>query len=238
MTEDKPCIACAEEIKSSAKLCKHCNTRQDDKAFEDSDSKQNKEDFDPVTYWTQGNSKVQGDSTNKSGFIFAAALVVAVAAAGVYFSNGQSFDFTSPSSDSGSSDTESQSQPTTFAPYESYYNLTARDGRELMEFSLEALNYWDPMGGWVEDPYDSGSPLVAGVLLDTYSVSPAGCAIWFFDSFDDLQSATLEGSINYFSNSWWNWEDKSGAAFLAIANSYEDDCFQNIEDVLEVEAYP
>jgi hypothetical protein len=107
-----------------------------------------------------------------------------------------------------------------------------------MEFSIDALNYWDPVGRWMEDPYDSDSQKVAGVLLDTYSVSPDGCAIWFFDSYDDLEAAIGEGSINFFSNAWWNWEDKSGATFLAIANSYEDDCFQNLQDVLEVVAYP
>ena len=29
----KPCIACAEDIKSDAKLCKHCGTRQDDHEY-------------------------------------------------------------------------------------------------------------------------------------------------------------------------------------------------------------
>lgn len=96
MTETKPCIACAEDIKSNAKLCKHCNTRQDDRAFENADSKQDEEDFDPVSYWSQGTSKSSGDSTNKSGFIFAAVLLVAVAAVGVYFAYAQSLSFSSP----------------------------------------------------------------------------------------------------------------------------------------------
>lgn len=30
---EKPCIACAEDIKSDAKLCKHCGTRQDDHEY-------------------------------------------------------------------------------------------------------------------------------------------------------------------------------------------------------------
>lgn len=29
----KPCVACAEEIKQDASLCKHCRTRQDDESF-------------------------------------------------------------------------------------------------------------------------------------------------------------------------------------------------------------
>jgi hypothetical protein len=33
MSEAKTCIACAEEIKANALLCKHCSTRQDDVKF-------------------------------------------------------------------------------------------------------------------------------------------------------------------------------------------------------------
>ena len=32
-SETKACIACAEDIKAQAALCKHCNTRQDDERF-------------------------------------------------------------------------------------------------------------------------------------------------------------------------------------------------------------
>lgn len=33
----KECIACAEEIKENAKLCKHCGTRQDDPEYQNSE---------------------------------------------------------------------------------------------------------------------------------------------------------------------------------------------------------
>ena len=38
MSDTKPCIACSEDIKSSALLCKHCQTRQDDVKFEQTKS--------------------------------------------------------------------------------------------------------------------------------------------------------------------------------------------------------
>jgi hypothetical protein len=38
MTETKPCIACAEDIRSNAVLCKYCKTRQDDVSFKQTKS--------------------------------------------------------------------------------------------------------------------------------------------------------------------------------------------------------
>jgi hypothetical protein len=99
MSDTKPCIACSEDIKSSALLCKHCNTRQDDENFERDTSK-------PRNNRTP--AQTEEESPNKSGLIFAAVLVVAVAAVGVYFSNGQSLSFSSPQvnqNNSGSTET-------------------------------------------------------------------------------------------------------------------------------------
>jgi hypothetical protein len=87
MSENKTCIACAEEIKASALLCKHCKTRQDDETFEMAASKPRKKGAP---------ASAEEEAPSKSGFIFAAVLVVAVAAVGVYFSNGQSLSFSSP----------------------------------------------------------------------------------------------------------------------------------------------
>lgn len=102
MSETKPCIACSEEIKSSAKLCKHCNTRQDDKSFESTD--QGDEDFDPVTHWSQDKSKSKGDSSSVIGKIIIGTLIVTpVMLAGLYFiSFGQSVDFNFSDSNQGS----------------------------------------------------------------------------------------------------------------------------------------
>jgi hypothetical protein len=107
MSETKPCIACSEDIRSSAKLCKHCNTRQDDKSFVGAD--QGDEDFDPVAHWSQGNAKSRGDSTKKSGFIYAAVLLGAVAIVGVYLSYAQSFSSSSPQSNQGSANSSGSS---------------------------------------------------------------------------------------------------------------------------------
>jgi len=46
--ETKSCIACAEDIKSAAMLCKHCNTRQDEASFRGKEtSSQSKEPSSP-----------------------------------------------------------------------------------------------------------------------------------------------------------------------------------------------
>jgi len=232
MTENKPCIACAVEIKASALLCKHCKTRQDDENFEKATPKPRKKGAP---------ASAKEEAPSKSGFIFAAVLVVAVAAVGVYFSNGQSVNFNFTQSDeSGSSDTNSQSQEVTYEPHERYHNwlednLFPRDGSEAMVFALDALNFYDPDGRWEEDTFSNESPLVAGVLLDTYSVFPAGCAIWWFNSQEDLLDAVEEGSVNFFSESWFNWKSALGPSILIIANSYGDSCYQNALDVLELE---
>ncbi len=240
MSETKPCIACSEDIKSSAKLCKHCNTRQDDKSFE-SDA-QGDEDFDPAAHWSQDNSKSRGNSSNVIGKIIIGTLIVTpIMLAGFYFfSFGQSVNFNfTQSNESGSGDTNSQPQQVTYEPHERYYNwlednLFPKDGSEAMVFALDALNYYDPDGRWEEDSFSSESPVVAGVLLDTYSVFPAGCAIWWFDSKEDTNDAIETGAINFFSDSYhfWRWPD--GPEMVLVANSYEDACFTNVLDVLEL----
>jgi hypothetical protein len=70
--------------------------------------------------------------------------------------------------------------------------------------------------------------------LDTYSVFPAGCAIWWFDSKEDTNDAIEAGAINFFSDSYhfWRWPD--GPEMVLVANSYDDACFTNVLDVLEL----
>ena len=108
MNDTKPCIACSEDIKSHAKLCKHCNTRQDDKAFENAELRQDDEAFDPVAYWSQDKSKSRSVSSNDTSKFFAGVVVIAVAVlAGLYLFNGQSFGFTSLQTNEGTSGSSS-----------------------------------------------------------------------------------------------------------------------------------
>ena len=142
----------------------------------------------------------------------------------------------SPNSlESSDSNSQGSSEQVTYEAHERYYNLEAKDGSEAMRFALDALNFYDPDGTWEEDSFSSESPLVAGVLLDSYSDFPAGCAIWWFDSEEDLLDAVEEGSVNFFSESWFNWKSALGPSILIIANSYGDSCYQNALDVLELE---
>jgi hypothetical protein len=135
-----------------------------------------------------------------------------------------------------SSDSSSQgsSEQVTYEAHERYYFEAPIDAREWMRFSLDALNYWDPGGPWIEDTYDASSPLVVGVLLDTYSVYPAGCAAWFFHSEDDALSAMVDGSVNLFSDDWVYWSNDSGHVILVVANSFSDLCFGNIVSELDL----
>jgi len=233
MSETKPCIACSEDIKSSAKLCKHCNTRQDDKSFENPE--QGDEDFDPVAHWSQGNAKSRGDSTKKSVFVYAAVLLGAVAIVGVYLSYVGSFSSsTSQSNQTVSEETNTSPEAVAVQPHEAYYLAQPGDAREWMRFSLDALNYFDENGKWQEDLFQSSSPLVVGVLLDNYSTFPAGCSVWFFENEDDAEIAYDDGTITVpSSENWLYWSNQAGHTIFAVTDSFDDECWKSIMFVLE-----
>jgi hypothetical protein len=232
MSETKLCIACSEDIKSSARLCKNCNTRQDDKSFE---SPEGDEDFDPVAHWSQGNAKSRGDSTKKSGFIYAAVLLGTVAIVGVYLSYMGSFSSsTSQSNQTGSEETNTSSEAVAVQPHEAYYLAQPADARKWMKFSLDALNYFDENGKWQEDQFQSSSPLVVGVLLDNYSTFPAGCSVWFFENEDDAEIASDDGTITVpSSENWLYWSNQAGHTIFAVTDSFDDECWKSIMFVLE-----
>ena len=189
---------------------------------------------------TSSGTKASKESPRESGLVISVISVGLVILFGIIVANTPlAMLIDNQTNVNGSSDTNSQPQQVTYEPHERYYNwlednLFPKDGSEAMVFALDALNYYDPDGRWEEDSFSSESPVVAGVLLDTYSVFPAGCAIWWFDSKEDTNDAIETGAINFFSDSYhfWRWPD--GPEMVLVANSYDDACFTNVLDVLEL----
>lgn len=115
--ETKSCIACAEDIKAEAMLCKHCNTRQDEPTFQKLAPKTPKQ----ASANTKGSkAKSLGSSSNEStfpdvkpGVVFAVIAAVVVAIFIGIQANGFNLARTeSPESNSGTSGTSSSSSST------------------------------------------------------------------------------------------------------------------------------
>ena len=111
-TETKSCIACAEDIKAEAMLCKHCNTRQDEPTFQKLAPKAPKQ----ASAKTKGSkAKSLGSSSNEStfpevkpGVVFAVIAAVVVVVFAVTQANSLDFGRTSePESNSGTSGSSS-----------------------------------------------------------------------------------------------------------------------------------
>ena len=108
----KSCIACAEDIKAEAILCKHCNTRQDEPAFQKSTPKAPKQD---VSKPKTPKAKPLDSSNNESiisnvkpgvisGVVAAVGVALFVGIQVIGFNAGRS---EAPESDSGSSSSAS-----------------------------------------------------------------------------------------------------------------------------------
>ena len=61
----KECIACAEEIKEQARLCKHCGTRQDSKEFLEADQLATRQAKGKFKVFIRAKSEIFGDDVDR-----------------------------------------------------------------------------------------------------------------------------------------------------------------------------
>jgi hypothetical protein len=107
-------------------------------------------------------------------------------------------------------------------------------GSEFMAMALEDLNNLDVNGMWFEDPYSDASGLSVGVLLDEYSVSPQGCALWWYDSEDDL-NAHVDSNSDFFNSFYFeSWVYDAGPAVLLAASGPLDVCYLSARIILDL----
>lgn len=103
-----------------------------------------------------------------------------------------------------------------------------------MNDAFGTLNSEDVDGEWIKDPYKIPNSLSVGVLLDTYSQSPEGCAIWWFKSATERETATENGEVNLFSDFYQSWDYDDGSSVLVVAQSQGNRCYKNLTNILNL----
>jgi hypothetical protein len=108
-------------------------------------------------------------------------------------------------------------------------------GAEFMMDALDQLNDSDVNGTWYQDPYTDVSGLSVGVLIDEYSMAPEGCALWWYDSVEDLETH-LDQNADFFNEFYWEyWIYNAGPSVLLISGGETDACHISATEILELE---
>lgn len=130
------------------------------------------------------------------------------------------------------SDSTEVSQPSAASPQSPTNLMAARTGIEALEISLTLLEQKDPGGKWFQSGFaPPPEDRVKGVLLDSASEYPGGCAIWWWDTRADLETDISRGFLLGISTpNLAYWELPLGPAALITSQLPKEPCLVNLYD--------
>lgn len=235
----KACIACAEEIKEEAALCRHRGTKQNS--------------FDSQSVKTSNKNE---SKSPKSVLILGtvAAIAVSIGLAAFLLLPGDTEAEPAPPEDSTSQPTETQDdtgnsrtqtepeaseaaveQEEPEEKTEATTEVTAMlSAFELMDKSMAELEADSPDVYWEAD-FGDESGLSIGLFLDNYADGTfGGCAIWWYENVEDANTAIDTGWVNFFSDFWNQWVFDNGASVVIIAEEPTHSCYLDSTRVLDL----
>ncbi len=102
---------------------------------------------------------------------------------------------------------------------------------QLLGDALNRLNRDNSNGRWARDVFDDGSGLSIGILLDEYEQG-GGCAMWWYETVVDADTAISQNQINFFSSFYKQWVFGNGASMVLVAEGGSQQCFLDAKNIL------
>lgn len=113
--------------------------------------------------------------------------------------------------------------PSVASPSRSTDGDTRLAFKRVVDTSLVELNSGNVNGQWFYGSQPLNGP-DASVLLDNYG-SNLGCAIWFYETENDADSALKNGFVNLFSSFYQQWTISTGESLIVVADSPDLLCY-------------